>query len=103
MSLVTCHSSLVFLYLIPPDLLDDVRVGLTPTSEVAHIEWKFYLRELFVGLIQGLVRDRAEVVFDEGGLSLVAPQVLQESRNDGTLLLSHFAVNNNGRVFAEDG
>src|ERR1051325_6915070 len=62
-----------------PHAVDHVRVGvLPPLEEFADGEGQLDVCELLVGVVEGFVGDRAEVVFDESLLRLVAPEVLHE-------------------------
>ena len=58
------NSSLLFLHLITPDVLYDFGVGFAPAAEVADGERQLDLRELFVGIVQGVVCDGAEMILD---------------------------------------
>src|SRR5918911_922871 len=69
----------LLLHLFAPDAVDDLGVGALPAAEeVADGEGHLDARELGVRVVEDFVRDRAEVVADEGALRVVAPEVLHE-------------------------
>src|SRR5215212_9597074 len=94
----------LLLDLLAPHAVDDLGVGALPAAEeLADGEGQLDARELPVGVVEGFVRDGAEVVLDERLLRLVAPEVLHEGVEQGPLVFGHVLVDEDGRVLTQDG
>src|SRR6266550_3789574 len=67
------------------DLLDYLRVRLFPAAEVIDGKRHLNMSELFVRLIESVVGDCIEMVFDESFLGLLAPEILYEGVHHSAL------------------
>src|SRR5437763_8188454 len=94
---------LLLLHLITPDAVNDFRVGALPAAEQLDGERKLDVGQVFVGVVELLVRDRAEVVLGERLLRLVAPEVLHEGFDERAVVRADVAVYARRRVLAKDG
>ena len=101
-SLLTVYRSLL-LHFIAKDAFDYFGISACPAAEHLDGERDFDFGKLGVCVVIRLVGYRAKMIFDKSLLRLVAPEISEKALHDGALVVGHVAVDDDCRVFAENG